>query len=100
MRSATAQGSLQRIVPALYRWMDRSPEFTHPARVEALNEQTRAGDSALDALKGAVERHYADMQEPGVAPDRSNTLRALRRIARRARNDRKTQSPLPPLNRF
>jgi hypothetical protein len=100
LRTATAEGSLKHIVPALYRWMDRSPELTHPGRLAALKEQAQADEATLGVLTDAVEQHYAGKADALPAADRSAVLRALRRLMRRVGKERKAQSPLPPLNRY
>lgn len=84
---AARTGSLRSVIPALYRWMDRSPYFDPPARLDQLEAKE---------LADTVARHYA--QRPGVPLQWPEAKRALRRAARRARKQRAARSPLPPLN--
>ena len=42
LRAAACKGPLQRVIPALYRWMDKSPDFKHPARLDDLDFSANA----------------------------------------------------------
>jgi hypothetical protein len=95
LRIAARKGPLQRTIPALYRWMDRSPDFKHPARVDKLD---LSGESGLKALVDTVTAHYSD--HPDARLRWSEAEGALSRAAKRERKKRKVQSPLPPLNRY
>ena len=90
LRRATREGVPQHIVPALYRWMDKSGEFGHPARID--------GSEGLEPLANVINSHYSN----GVMGEVQWTAveRALRRTTKRARKQRKKQSSLPPLNRY
>jgi hypothetical protein len=90
LQSAAHTGSLQRVIPALYRWMDRSPDFEHPARLDRLDQLEAKG------LVDTVAMHYAERK--GAQLQWHEAKRALRRAARRARKKRSARSPLPPLN--
>jgi hypothetical protein len=95
LRSAAREGSPQRVIPALYRWMDRSPEFVHPARLDDVGLSSVDG---FNPLVDAVQTHYAGHS---TAPlERKAVEGALRQAARSARKKRKTRSPLPPLNTY
>jgi hypothetical protein len=65
LRSAVRHGSLKRVVPALYDWMDRSPDFEHPARLDRL---ARSDNPAIRALIDALTQHYAVTSEIHTAP--------------------------------
>ena len=52
LRTAAQSGAMRRIVPALYRWMDASPRFARPARVDMID------DPQLKPLADAVQQHY------------------------------------------
>jgi hypothetical protein len=95
LRSTVRKGSLQYTIPALYKWMDRSANFRHPARVNALEE---LGDPDLKALTHAVTAHYSD--KPGIQFSWRRAMRALSKAAKRTQKIRKAQSPLPPLNKY
>jgi hypothetical protein len=117
LRSAVRKGSLPHVVPALYDWMDRSPDFEHPARLDRL-APSRSPD--VRALIDAVTAHYAATQEPGITsshavsldqaaashpaqPSRTTphwpgAIATLRTEARRARKKRMAIPALPPLN--
>jgi hypothetical protein len=84
---AAGTGSVQRVIPALYRWMDRSPDFDHPARLDRLD---------VEGLADTVAAHYAE--HTGAQLRWPETKRTLRRAARQARKNRSTRPPLPPLN--
>jgi len=94
-RAAARNGPLPRVIPALYRWMDKSPDFKHPARIDNLDFSTNSG---LKELADTVATHYSD--SPDAKLDWNKVERALRRAAQHARKKRKAQSPLPPLNRY
>ncbi|KLU23398.1 hypothetical protein EOS_25930 [Caballeronia mineralivorans PML1(12)] len=95
LRAAARKGPLQRIVPALYRWMDKSPDFKHPARVDSLDPFV---DLGLKSLADTIATHYSG--RPDAKLNWNEAEGAIRRAAKRARKKRKTQSPLPPLNRY
>jgi hypothetical protein len=95
LRAAARKGPLQRIIPALYRWMDKSPNFRHPARVDKLDS---SADPGLKALADTITTHFSG--RPDTKLNWNEAEGALRRAAKRARKKRKTQSPLPPLNRY
>jgi hypothetical protein len=95
LRAAAHKGPLQRIIPALYRWMDKSPDFKHPARLGDLDPSANPG---LSELVDSVTTHYSD--HPDVKLDWNKAEGALRGAARRARKKRNSQSPLPPLNQY
>lgn len=89
LRAAAQSGAMQRIVPALYRWMDASTRFARPARVAMID------DPQLKPLADAVQQHYVQ----GAADGQHVRFRV--RWGRRwrwwgARKER--QSGLPPLN--
>src|SRR5471030_531961 len=54
LRAAARKGPLQRVIPALYRWMDKSPDFKHPARIGEPN----FANPDLKELADTVARHY------------------------------------------
>jgi hypothetical protein len=87
LRSAARTGSLQRVIPALYRWLDRNPDFEHPARLDRLK---------VKGLADTVAMRYAE--PPGARLQWPEAKRALRQAASRARKTRSARSPLPPLN--
>ncbi|OXC77813.1 BatD [Caballeronia sordidicola] len=95
LRAAASKGPLPRIIPALYRWMDKSPNFKHPARVDDFHS---SADPGLQALADTVATHYSDT--PDAKLDWNKAESALRKAVRRARKKRKAQSPLPPLNQY
>jgi hypothetical protein len=88
--SAARTGSLQRVIPALYRWMDRSPDFGHPARLDRLDQLDVKG------LVDTVAMHYAE--RTGAQLQWHEAKHALRRAARRARKKRSARSALAALN--
>ncbi|SDR50213.1 Oxygen tolerance [Paraburkholderia fungorum] len=85
LRTAVESGAMQRIVPALYRWIDASPRFARPARVAMID------DPQLKPLADAVQQHYTQRttNTPHVRLD-------FRRIRPRARKQKR--DALPPLN--
>jgi hypothetical protein len=95
LRAAARKGPLQRVIPALYRWMDKSPDFRHPARIGDLDA---SGNPALEDLADAIATHYSDSLDAKL--DWSKAEVALRKAAKHARRKRNAQSPLPPLNRY
>ena len=95
LRAAARKGPLQRVIPALYRWMDKSPDFRHPARIGDLDA---SGNPALEDLADTIATHYSD--SPDAKLDWSKAEVALRKAAKHARRKRNAQSPLPPLNRY
>jgi hypothetical protein len=96
LRRAARSHSVERIVPALYRWMDRSSAFDHPARLDDIDTSS---DPALEALVHDVRMRYSNHPgHPDEAHQARNTRSALGRLSRHARAASKTRSPLPPLN--
>lgn len=95
LREVARQGDWRRIIPALYRWMDKTHEFGHPARLESV---VRADDTGVANLVDAVGAHYAG----GAARelDWKDAETALRRAERKTKLQQKETQPLPPLNRF
>jgi len=93
--AAASKGPLQRVIPALYRWMDKSPDFKHPARIDDLDSST---NPELKELADTVATHYSD--SPDTKLDWKKAEGALRKAAKRARKKRNEQSPLPPLNQY
>jgi hypothetical protein len=93
LQSAAREGTLPRVIPALYRWMDRNAELEHPARLDSLDPA-----EGLEPLVEAVRAHYRGGES--VSYDRNATEAALRRVAKQAAEKRKRGSPLPPLNRY
>lgn len=85
LRTAVASGAMQRIVPALYRWIDASPRFARPARVAMID------DPQLKPLAEAVQQHYTHH-----ATDAPPMRLDFRRLRRRARKQKR--AALPPLN--
>jgi hypothetical protein len=123
LRSAAREGSLQHVVPTLYDWMDRSPDFEHPARLDRLAPSSSPEVRALiDAVTGhyAVTSDHAVTSNPVETLDRAVTseraadskpaersettphwqraIATLRTTTRRARKQRMTAPALPPLN--
>lgn len=95
LRRAMREGSLSHIVPALYRWMDKSNEFKRPARLECLSTED---DDGLAPLADAVRGHYSNRSNAAIHwPDVKD---ALREADKRARKVRKKKAFLPPLNRY
>jgi hypothetical protein len=94
LQSATRNGSLPRVIPALYRWMDRNAEFGHPARLDALDPAAEG----LEPLAKAIKAHYEAGQSASF--ERKATEAALHRAVKQARKKRKGTSPLPPLNLY
>jgi hypothetical protein len=95
LRAAARKGPLQHVIPALYRWMDKSPNFKHPARIDDLDF---SADPDLKELADTVATHYSD--SPDAKLGWTKVERALRTAARHARKKRKAQSPLTPLNQY
>jgi hypothetical protein len=89
------QGEWRRTIPALYRWMDRSGDFGHPARLENL---PRADDPKVAELADAVTVHFAN----GVAREFrwTDTESALRRVWKKKKLQQQERAPLPPLNEY
>ncbi|HZZ03323.1 hypothetical protein [Paraburkholderia sp.] len=87
------QGEWPRTIPALYRWMDRSGDFGHPARLENL---PREDEPKVAELADAVTVHFAK----GVASDFrwADAETALRRAWKKRRLHQQERAPLPPLN--
>ena len=95
LRRAMREGSPQHIIPALYRWMDRSDEFEHPARLGCLDQD---GTRGIESLVDAVNTHYSDRS--GALVHWTQAEGSLRRTLKRAGKARKTEPLLPPLNRY
>jgi hypothetical protein len=93
LERASHRGVPQEIIPALYRWMDKSDAFHRPATLD----QLPARDGA-EPLAEAVSRHYCGMTSSPVQWSKGRD--ALRRAMRRAKKQQKKPSPLPPLNRY
>ena len=95
LNDVARQGDWRRIIPALYRWMDRTHEFGHPARLESA---VRTDDTGVTDLVDAVGAHYAG----GVAPELhwKDAETALRRAEKKTRLQHQETQPLPPLNKF
>ncbi|WP_277185227.1 hypothetical protein [Caballeronia sp. BR00000012568055] len=92
LSQAADSGIMQRVVPALYRWMDVNPRMKHPARLSDLQDE--AEDEDVKRLAKAVEAHYAASSERKDAAPR---IRFRRRIGwNRARAAKRPA--LPPLN--
>jgi hypothetical protein len=89
------QGEWRRTIPALYRWMDRSGDFGHPARLENL---PRADDPKVAELADAVTVYFAN----GVAREFrwKDTESALRRVWKKKKLQQQERAPLPPLNEY
>ena len=94
-RAAAREGPLPRVIPALYRWMDKSSDFKHPARIDDLDF---SAEPDLRELADTVATLYSDSSDAKL--DWNKVERALRRAAKRARKRRNAQSPLPPLNQY
>ncbi|SEB16622.1 BatD family protein [Paraburkholderia sartisoli] len=95
LRRAARNGSLEETIPRLYRWMDRSPDFAHPARVDAIDATQGA---PLKRLIEAVRAYYAG--RAGASLQWNETETALRRATKKARKKRAEKPPLPPLNEY
>jgi hypothetical protein len=98
LRRTTREGSPQYIIPALYRWMDRSHEFGQPARLDLLDRLDGVGSHGIEPLVHAVNGHYSNQAGSVVHWTEAET--SLRRAMKRARKERKAEPPLPPLNRY
>jgi hypothetical protein len=96
LRRAMREHALPRVIPALYRWMDRSAEFDHPARLDALDASATGG---IEPLRDALNMHYGDASHTPPLQSRA-TQDALRRAARAARKKRNEKPALPPLNQY
>ncbi|SAK66778.1 BatD family protein [Caballeronia ptereochthonis] len=90
LRRAADSGVMRRVVPALYRWMDASPRFTRPARLDHIG---REGEPALTELAKAVEAHFE-----GPQPAERRARVKLHRWMRSKRSRRARGPALPPLN--
>ncbi|RKF38322.1 BatD family protein [Paraburkholderia fungorum] len=88
------KGEWRLTIPALYRWMDRSGDFGHPARLENL---ARADDPKVAELTEAVTVHYADGIARGFRW--KDTEWALRRVWKKKKMQQESP-PLPPLNEY
>ncbi|SAK45616.1 hypothetical protein AWB80_00932 [Caballeronia pedi] len=87
LRQAVDAGAMRRVIPALYRWIDASPRFTHPARLDELAEPE------LKHLAQAVESHYESAQSA------ENGVRVKLHRLKPWKRARRTRGPaLPPLN--
>jgi hypothetical protein len=82
LRAAARKGPLQRIIPALYRWMDKSPDLKHPARVDNLDP---SADPGLKALANTIATRYSGSRDAKL--NWSEAKGALRRAAKRARKE-------------
>ncbi|MEZ0601989.1 BatD family protein [Paraburkholderia sp. IW21] len=89
------QGDWRRTIPALYRWMDRTRDFGHPARLASI---PRADDAGVAELVEAVTAHYAGTAAPDLRWEDAET--ALRQAGKRTRLQREEMCPLPPLNNY
>ncbi|OLL28669.1 hypothetical protein BTH42_26430 [Burkholderia sp. SRS-W-2-2016] len=95
--AAARHGDLRRLIPALYRWMERRGDLGKPARVDRLPGGAR-GD--ISAIAEVVARHYdtaSAAAQPAPATPRG-LLDAVRELTKRTRKPRRRASPLPPLN--
>lgn len=98
LRRATREGSPQHIIPALYRWMDRSHEFGQPARLDLQKRPDGESSHAIAPLVHAVNSHYSNQASAALHWTEAET--SLRRAMKRARKERQAEPPLPPLNRY
>lgn len=89
------KGEWRLTIPALYRWMDRSGNFGHPARLENL---ARTDDPKVTELAEAVSVHYADDIARGFRWE--DTEWALRRVWKKKKMQQQESAPLPPLNEY
>ncbi|HEX3639466.1 MAG TPA: hypothetical protein VHV99_29090 [Paraburkholderia sp.] len=89
------KGEWRRTIPALYRWMDRSGEFGHPARLANL---PRKDEPKVAELADAVTAQFA---EGATREFRwAETETALLRVWKRQQVQRQERAPLPPLNEY
>jgi hypothetical protein len=95
LRAVARKGPLQRVIPALYRWMDKSPDFRHPAQLDGMDA---SGNPGLKDLADTIATHYSNSHDATF--DWNKAEGALRKAAKHARKKRNAQSPLPPLNRY
>jgi hypothetical protein len=91
---AGRSGAMRRIIPALYRWMDKRQGYGRPARVQ--NLASEGEDAALGQLAASVAADYANRPDE-TAIDWKEAERELKRAARRHAHLQKKPS-LPPLN--
>ncbi|CAG4888972.1 hypothetical protein [Paraburkholderia saeva] len=98
LRRAARGGSLKETIPLLYRWMDRSPDFAHPARVDAIDAIDATQDPPVRRLIEAVRAYYAG--RAGASLQWNETEAALRRVTKKTRKKRLEKRPLPPLNEY
>jgi hypothetical protein len=89
------KGEWRRTVPALYRWMDRSGEFGHPARLANL---PRKDEPEVAELADAVTAHFAEGATREFRWADAET--ALSRVWKRKQVQRQERAPLPPLNEY
>jgi hypothetical protein len=92
LRAAGRTGAVRRIVPALYRWIDKRPEFGRPARVQNI---AAAGVPALTKFTASVAEDYAG--KPDATIEWNEVERELKQAAKR-RAKRDPKRALPPLN--
>lgn len=98
LRRALQGGAIQRVIPALYRWMDRSADIDHPARVDAFDPVTAKG---IEPLRDALWRHYGDADAADTPALRARAAEeALRRATKATRRKRNEKPVLPPLNPY
>jgi hypothetical protein len=90
LKRAVGTGAMQRVVPALYRWLDANPRFTHPAQLSDIEE---ARLTAMKPLTEAVNGYYAS----GRKQDRAPRIRLRRRTGWRTTHPPRPPA-LPPLN--
>lgn len=95
LRAVGRKGDLRRTIPALYRWMDRSPDFGHPARLESL---TGIDDAGPQELVAAVNAHYAGGNAPELRWD--DAAATLQQSRKRTRLKHQETRPLPELNEY
>jgi hypothetical protein len=96
LRAAGRTGAVRRIVPALYRWLDKRPEFGRPARVQNIaNANASTHDTALARLAASVADDYAGKSDATL--EWSEVERELKRAAKRTRQ-RDAKPALAPLN--
>ncbi|SAK44886.1 hypothetical protein AWB79_00895 [Caballeronia hypogeia] len=90
LRRAADSGLMQRVAPALYRWMDTNPHIAHPAKLDDLAHEE---EPALQELARGVEAHY---QKPQADDARMRVKLHRLMPSKRSRHARKPA--LPPLN--
>ncbi|MDR5830739.1 hypothetical protein P9250_22975 [Caballeronia sp. LP006] len=90
LRKAASAGSMSRIVPALYRWMDVNPRYPRPARLRNIGEFE---PSDLKRLADSAIVHYRGTGRADEAPPTR-----LRRHTKFWRSWRTKRPALAPLN--